>query len=252
MQAASLVEGILRRVTTKDRATAIVGDLVETREQKGAVWFWLSSAGVMLSLVWRWAIAFVASFFAGSWSAYAFVMATTGFHAPHRPPDYPWGPVVEGIGLAGCSAIALGVYAAIQYGLRECATQMVLAWATVAAAVIYLWWAPAALVFCIAGAAGLAFYSVFAREGRWASVVVWPAMVVGVAGFFFVGGIDAFYQHLLKPGPWGSDDMLRHPSVPWLAFSLMLCAHLAKVCMWSRMRGWAAEARRAGSEAIAE
>lgn len=243
MQAASVVEGILRRVTTRDRATGIVGDLVEIREQKGAGWFWLSAAGVLLSLAWRWPVAFVASFYAGAWSFGAFLMTTTGINAQHRPLEYPWGQVFEGIVLMGSSAIALSVFAGIRYALRERATQMVLAWATLAAAVIYLWWVPAVLVSCIAAAAALLFYSVCAREGRRASVVVWPAIVMGVCGFFWWAIIGTLYQNWLKPGPWGSDDMLQHPSLSWLVFSAMLLGQLAKVWVWSWLRNCLAETR---------
>jgi hypothetical protein len=245
MQAASVVEGILRRVTTRDRASAIVGDLVEMKEQKGAAWFWLSAAGVLFSLVWRWPIAFVASFYAGAWSFEAFLMATVGIHAQHIPEDYPWAQVLWGILLAGSCAIALGVFAGIRYGLRERATQMVLAWATLAAAVIYLWWVPAVLVTCIASALALGLYSVCAREGRRASVVAWPAIVMGVCGFFWWAAIGTLYQNWLKPGPWGSDDMLQHPSLGWLVFSAMLLGQLAKLWVWSWLRGWLAGARKA-------
>jgi hypothetical protein len=200
MRAAWFVEGILRRVTTRDRASAIVGDLVEMKEQKGAVWFWLAAAGVLFSLVWRWPIAFVASFYAGAWSFEAFLMATVGIHAQHIPEDYPWAQVLWGIVLAGSCAIALGVFAGIRYGLHERATQMVSAWATLAAAVIYLWWVPAVLVTCIASALALGLYSVCAREGRRASVVAWPAIVMGVCGFFWWAAIGTLYQNWLKPG----------------------------------------------------
>jgi hypothetical protein len=243
MQAASVVEGILCRVTTRDRATAIVGDLVETKQHNGTVRFWLSAAGVVLSLVWRWPVAFVASFYAGAWTFEAFLMATYGVNA-HRPSGYLWGQVIEGVSLMGSSAIALSVFAAIRDGVRERTTQMVLSWATVAAAVIYFWWVPAVLVACCAGVAALIVYSVFAREGRQASVVVWAAIVVGVSGFFFWTGLGTLYQHWLKPGLWGSDDVQQHPSASWIAFGLMLVAHLGRVWVWSRMRGWVAVERR--------
>jgi hypothetical protein len=236
MQAASVVEAILCWVTTRDRATAIVGDLVEIREQKGTVWFWLSAAGVLLSLVWRWPIAFVASFYAGAWSFAAFLMATTGINAHHPQPDYPWGLVVEGLVFVGSCAVALSVFACIRYGLRDRATQMVLAWGTLATAVIYLWWVPAVLLACITGAVALGFYSICTRQGRRSSIVVWSAIVVGVCGFFWWAAIGTLYQNWLKPGLWGSDDILQHPSLGWLIFSAMLLGQLAKLWVWSWLR----------------
>jgi hypothetical protein len=168
-----------------------------------------------------------------------------GINAQHIPEDHPWAQVLWGIVLLGSCAIALSVYAGIRYGLRDRATQMVVAWASLASAVVYLWWVPAVLVTCIAGAAAVVLYSVCAREGRRASVVVWAAMAVGVCGFFVWAPLATLYQNWLKPGPWGSDDMLQHPSLGRLVFSLMLFGQLAKLWVWSWLRDWLAGTRRA-------
>jgi hypothetical protein len=120
---------------------------------------------------------------------------------------------------------------------------MVLAWACLATATIYWWWVPAVLVACIAGAVALGFYSICAREGRRSSIIVWTAILVGVCGFFWWAIIGTFYQNLLKSGPWGSDDMVQHPSLGWLIFTLMLLGQLAKLWVWSWLRDWLAGAR---------
>jgi hypothetical protein len=51
MRNARIAEWILALVTTKDRAAATVGDLME--QSRGAVWFWASVLGTSLSITWK-------------------------------------------------------------------------------------------------------------------------------------------------------------------------------------------------------
>jgi hypothetical protein len=43
-------EGLFSLFTSSDHAQAIAGDLMEEREHRGSVWFWLHVAGTMLAL----------------------------------------------------------------------------------------------------------------------------------------------------------------------------------------------------------
>ncbi len=51
MHNARIAEWLLALVTTKDRAAATVGDLME--QNRGAVWFWASVLGTSLSIAWN-------------------------------------------------------------------------------------------------------------------------------------------------------------------------------------------------------
>jgi len=135
----SIAEWILRQVTSRQRACAIVGDLLEGEHQKGRLWFWLSVGRIAISLFWRRPVAFISALYVGSWTLFAFDMATHGIHTRHRPPDYPWGTVFEFIGYFTSGLCAIALYAAIRYGIWQRSTQMVLIWAGLGAAVIYLW-----------------------------------------------------------------------------------------------------------------
>src|SRR5687768_17212391 len=46
------VEGLLSLFTSSDRAEAIAGDLMEEREERGPIWFWLHVTRITLTL-WR-------------------------------------------------------------------------------------------------------------------------------------------------------------------------------------------------------
>jgi hypothetical protein len=59
----NLAESLLARLTTRTRAAAILGDLLELSATRGRLWFWTTYARTLLSLGWRTApAAFVLAF----------------------------------------------------------------------------------------------------------------------------------------------------------------------------------------------
>jgi hypothetical protein len=52
-------EWLLARLTTTDRATAILGDLTEMAAARGRLWFWTAYARTLITLGWRAPVAFV-------------------------------------------------------------------------------------------------------------------------------------------------------------------------------------------------
>jgi hypothetical protein len=62
MRDACVAEWLLAKLTTRESVVAIVGDLVEQRDERGTLWFWASVAGTSLSLVWRPVCGFVAAY----------------------------------------------------------------------------------------------------------------------------------------------------------------------------------------------
>jgi len=238
MRTASTAEWILCRLTSKERAAAMVGDLVEIEKQKGRLWFWLSVAGVALSLFWRRPIAFTAAFYAWAWTSGRFEMAIYGINAQHRPPEYPWMPVFNVLMLAGSTLCGLSFYAAIRYGLQERSAQLALAFAGLVTAVIYLWWLPAVLAACIAAALVIASASILKSKLRKESLVVLVAVSINYAALFLTMFLLRLYQHYLHPGPWGIQDYREHPSLGWLGSCMMVLSLWAATTAWSRMRGW--------------
>ena len=53
MDRLELLEGALSRHTPPDRAASILGDLLETAQTKGRLWFWMSFTRILCSLAWR-------------------------------------------------------------------------------------------------------------------------------------------------------------------------------------------------------
>jgi hypothetical protein len=237
MRTASTAEWILCRVTTKERAVSMVGDLVEIQERKGLLWFWLSVARVALSLFWRRPLAFLAAFYVGMWTFGWLMMAIYGINALHRPPGFCM-PVFDVLILAGSTLWAVSLYAAIRYGLQERSAQLSLAYAGLVTAVIYLWWQPEVLVACIAAALIIATAFILKSKLRKESLVVLVAVSIGSAARFLAFILSAIYQHFLYRGPWGDREMQEHPSLEWVALCMMVLSFWVATTAWSRMLGW--------------
>jgi len=238
MRAASSAEWILCRLTTQERAAAMVGDLVEIEKQKGRLWFWFSVAGVALSLFWRRPIAFIAALYAGSWTLYWFDMAMHGMYALHRIPDERLSAILFGVlEWVGSTLCSLSIFAAICYGLRERTTQMALAWTALIAAVIYFWWQPLILALCIGAALCILAASMWTSKRRMESAVVLAAVAIGCAARFVFMISAALYQRFLYRGLWGTKEMLEHRSLAWVTASMIVLSLLVATSAWSYLRG---------------
>jgi antibiotic biosynthesis monooxygenase (ABM) superfamily enzyme len=237
MRTASTAEWILCRLTTKERAATMVGDLIEGQEKKGLMRFWLSVAGVALSLFWRRPIAFIAAFYAGMLMFGRLMMEVYGINALHRPPGF-WMPVFDVLILAGSTLWAVSLYAAIRYGLQERSALLSIAYAGLVTAVIYLWWQPVVLVACIAAALLIATASILKSKSRKELLVVLVAVSIGSAARLLAFIPAALYQHFLYRGPWGDREMQEHPSLGWVVLCMMILSFWVMTTAWSMMRGW--------------
>jgi hypothetical protein len=62
-------EWLLARVTTPDRAAAILGDLAELSATRGRVWFWAAYTRTVITLGWRAPLAFIVAYAFSTWVA---------------------------------------------------------------------------------------------------------------------------------------------------------------------------------------
>jgi hypothetical protein len=53
MRSTRVAEWILSQVTSRERAEAVIGDLLEKVPSRGALWFWWSVVATTFALVWR-------------------------------------------------------------------------------------------------------------------------------------------------------------------------------------------------------
>lgn len=183
MRNAILAEWLISRFTERSRAASIVGDLLEMTAKQDSHAFWLSVAGVVLSLTWRQLTAFAAALLC------LYLNETLGMalRSPlHGVPlhDFPnaWTPFFAFLSLVvGCLWMA-APYAAICYGLRDRFAQLAMALCTPLTLVFFFWFVPA-VAFASAAVAVLALVVfVSSAQGRRALLALTIAVAIGDAG----------------------------------------------------------------------
>jgi hypothetical protein len=250
MHKASIAEWILCRLTSKDRAASMVGDLVEIGERKGVAWFWLSLAGVALSLTWRRPPAFFAALYAAMWTFAEFINTADTIYVRHQPQgfwDHAFGPLI----FVGSTLWAMFIYAAIRYGASNRTVQVTFIWAGLVTTLIYFWWQPVVLGLCIAAAFVLALASILKSSLRKESLVVLASVAAGTMlrylSMFPVGYYQRFLGrrlHIL----WGGREVQEHPSLMWVYLSSAVLAFLVATSLWARLHNRLMRSKRLESE----
>ena len=156
-----LTESLLARLTTPDRAAAILGDLTEMATTRGRLWFWMVYARTLAILSWRIIVAVVVAM-----SLYQ-LLGNTLFHAhmrhappgPHLPmllifwfePSFPWFVLPFAVMLYGLrdrfvhltAIAALGTTIAFLFLPRFSFAGVVITLALIALALLFSgWWKP--------------------------------------------------------------------------------------------------------------
>jgi hypothetical protein len=234
MRSASLAEWIIGHYTSKSRAASIVGDLVEALPEKGILWFWLATAGVLVRMVWRRPLAFLAAFYIGNYAFGAFQMAVHGMLCRHCPP-LPWVPVFNILSGGGTMMWILLPYAAIRFGLRDRFTQMVLALTGSTTAIIYFWWLPTVLIPSIIVGILAASVALAISQFRQSALILLVAVAVGFAAAFLGLYLDSLYEHFVYPGQLGDAEFGAHPSLVWAGFLVWFSIVLSVTSTCSRM-----------------
>jgi hypothetical protein len=233
VRSAWIAERLIGCFTGKQRASAAVGDLVEMRPEKGALWFWTGILGILFSLTWRRSVGFVAALFVGTRLLGVFQMRLIGIHTEHRPPEYPWMPVFSVLSGAGVVLCMVLVYAGIRYGLRDKLAQLVLAWASLITLFIYEWWRPVVLVTCIAVALVVTAISLLTRERRKALLGLGVTVACAFAAWFAAVYMLARYSQYV-----GDGNPRIHRSIAWAEVMITLVMVWIPTAAFSRMRRW--------------
>jgi hypothetical protein len=231
----AFVERLLRFWTTKARASAIIGDLVEVAPQKGTAWFWSSILKIGISVSWRPLLGLVAASYVGL-RALSLQMLIYGVHAHHPP--YSW---VRFFGvLDGAANVLLLVlpYAAIRYGARDRITALAAGWTGLLILFLCEWWRPGVPAMCIALGVGIIVFSSCKSELRKPSVSLLATVAVGIVAGVAVAGVTTFWEYLVQPALWGDAALRAHPSADWVFGLAYLAAVCATTAILSRLRSW--------------
>lgn len=234
MHSDRMAEWLLSRWTRRQRAAAIVGDLLEIREQKGALWYWLALAGAVLRLAWRPVVATVAGFYAGAYAFSFFQLAIWGVHVRHTPAaDYAWTPAFSV--LSGCGAIMclVLVYTAIRYGIHDRLSQLALVLTALSVPLAWWWWKPPVVAACLVCLVAAILLSFLHRELRRAMPILGAVLGVGITGgLLTVYAIDRFFLLMAETG---HREILMHPEIGWGIVSLALITAALMMATCSRL-----------------
>lgn len=236
MYSTSIAEWMIALFTSKKRAAAIVGDLLELRPQKGTLWFWLSLTEVTAAHGWRPVLAFIAAFYAGGWTFTGFQMAIFGIYAEHHP-GYLWGLLLSVAGGVGTILWITGVYSTIRYGFRDRLTQLSLGLVSVMSVIIFYWWQPVILAACATIGGCLVCVSIMKQDRRKAALILLSTIGMGFVAFFLSMYFASLYQHFIYAAPVGQN-VRQHLSGLWIGFCLYLliaCA-IAMTCSFMHHR----------------
>lgn len=237
MRSVRIAEWMLARFAGKQHAAAMMGDLLEQREQKGAWWFWWSLAGILLAVTWRPVLGYVGAFYVCAWAQSALQLRTFGVHAEHHA-QVLWTPTLIIAGAIGSTMWFTFVYAGVRYSLRDRVTRLSLGIAVLATTLIFGWWQSFVLAGCVIAFIGVVGVFVMSRSYRRASLVVMAVGAGNVIAFIAWGILASLYQKHVCPGPLSGRDLRTHPSILWVWFALqpLTTLSMAWACAWMHER----------------
>ena len=183
------LEWALARFTELERATAILGDLLETAETNGRMWFWMAFARVLARLAWRGPVAWVVAYGVGVMLFDHFVtgdMASNSLSMSAGDPK----TVIPMVGafvviLASFPMWFIAPYGAVRFGLSDSMSRLAVPLGAVATLGLWLAHSQAVMMAC----AVLISVTVLAALvlGQWRPVVALSA--VGCAGVGLSSGV---------------------------------------------------------------
>jgi hypothetical protein len=186
MRNALVAEWIITRLTDRNRAAAIIGDLLESVGEEKTFAFWLSVTGIVLSLSWRPIAGFAAAFFCNyflltlSWHVYH----PMGGNIPAHDPSHI--PLFNAFGLLIESLWIIAPYALVRYGFRERFAQLVVALSVLITALFWSWWKPSVAAAILAIVVTIVISSAGFARWRRPLLAVTFAIALGCVGLRFV------------------------------------------------------------------
>ena len=228
-------EWIIARLSDRDRAASIIGDLLESGGETNPVWFWWSVAGVVLSLTWRGLVGLAVAYECLSVLSHGRWLAqcpqgrgswfTVGYDCPssalvHQPP-HVWMPLFAVMGPVIGLLCIVAPYAVVRYGFRDRFAQLTLALCAPSIVVGFYWWVPAVVFSCVVLAAAIIGLSGRFVDGRRALLALSAALVIGYAGMRLAPHLAEWYLELTPPSVIRS--VAAYDSVPilWVAIAAM-------------------------------
>jgi hypothetical protein len=232
MPNAAWAEWIIARLSDRDRAASIIGDLLESRGEENPAWFWWSVAGVVLSLVWRSLVGFVVAYLCLSFLAHARALmqcphARGSWFSPlmdcpsamlHHEPPQIWMPFFAG----GVLISIVAPYAVVRYGFRDRFAQLTVALFAPTVVVLFYWWVSAVILLSLLLVLSIVAFAAAFVDGRRALLVLTAALVIGYGGMQLAPHLADWYLEFTSPSAIRT--VIAEHSVPILSVAMLLVA----------------------------
>jgi hypothetical protein len=184
MRKARIAEWLITHVSTPQRASEVVGDLLE--QNPSTTQFWLTIIRILAALTWRWTLgAFLASIFSAVvLASYSLWVIPRRDLAPHFEPWIFWAMYLAVASV--CFGTTTGL-AASRYGLRDRLTCMSAAiWAALIAAACSAWMPHAPYVIALLLTAGLVALLLSSATWRLVVCVLAPTAAYAATNAVFI------------------------------------------------------------------
>jgi hypothetical protein len=145
MDKAHLAQWLLSRASTKQRASEIIGDVLE-QPNRSAVAFWFTVMRIFFVLSWRWMLGLAAAFcsFLITLAPYRFFVGSR-HHAPlHFEPWMVW---ANWLLMTGCCMWTLAALTSFRYGIRDSLTRISVLLSLILTVCACFAWLPDAIYF---------------------------------------------------------------------------------------------------------
>jgi hypothetical protein len=205
MYRAHLAQWLLARVSTEQRASEIIGDILE-QPNRSATAFWFTVMRIVFALSWRWTLGLVAAFC--SWliafAPYRFFVGSK-HHAPLQ--SEAWMAWASWLLMASICLWSLTALTSFRYGMRDSLTRISVALSLILTASACFAWLPFA-TYCITGALTVSLsFLLFHHSLRRPLFCILCASSALVLTFYFLArGMD-----LIVPNPSPHHDLAGLP-----------------------------------------
>ncbi|HTU35933.1 MAG TPA: hypothetical protein VMF66_19195 [Candidatus Acidoferrum sp.] len=236
MRSAIVAEWVIARFTDRERAAAVVGDLLELAPERGPLWFWSGVAGTVLAATWRRLVGFGTAYLCLALLQWRDVIVARRMLLERQMiaaargvaalPPIQIDLVHIVIAVLAFSVTVAAAYAVICYGLRDEFARLALAVSAPSLLLMFYWSKLAVVLSASSVLLGVLIYFVASGLRRRATLALAVALVAGYCGFRFILYLWPWYLQLVPLSPLGYS--LSAASLPVLDVILQVVA-----CDWA-------------------
>lgn len=184
MPSASFAEWILACFIGRTKASSIVGDLLETTQHRGVLWFWFSFASVFVSSFWRSLLGYVAGYFLAEYSLRVLDASIHNIYAAHQP-LLKEGMVLSILQLFAVIACVNSAYSLFRFGFRDYFAQLSAVFSAIITMCVYYWWLRPVTIPCLVALTLVTLASLFTAR-RNALIAFASSVGLGLPGWLLL------------------------------------------------------------------